>query len=157
MKTSSLDREIRARIDALLTDISTLVKSSALEAVHAALGGISGGDPTPTAGLRRGPGRPRKGVSAPAAPKAARGGKRERRSSEDVQATADAFLAYVKANEGRRLEEIAQGMGRASKELKLPVIKLIQARAVRTEGRKRGTKYFAGGGSGKRGRRAKKA
>jgi hypothetical protein len=113
--------------------------------------------------LRRGPGRPRNAASA-AAPKAARGGKRAKRSSEDVQAMADSFLAYVTSNEGQRLEEIAKGMSVSSKELKLPVITLLQARAVRTEGQKRGTKYFSGGGSGgdagssrKRGKRAKKA
>jgi hypothetical protein len=161
MKTSSLDREIRARIDTLLTDISALVKSSALEAVRAALGSISGAAPAPAASIRRGPGRPRKDASAPATLKATSSGKRVKRSSEDVQATADAFLAYVKANPGQRLEEIGKGLGVATKGLKLPVIKLVQARAVRTEGQKRGTKYFAGGGrakkAGKRGRRAKKA
>jgi hypothetical protein len=153
MKTSQLDRDIRTRIEDFLNEMSQLVKSSALEAVHAALGGTGA---AASAARRRGPGRPRKAAAA-AAP-AARGGKRDRRSAEDVQATADAFLAYVKSNEGQRLEEISRGLGRPSKELKLPVIKLMQAGSLRTEGQKRGTKYFAGGGGGrKRGRRAKKA
>ena len=137
MKPSPLDREIRSRIDTLLTDISALVKRSALDAVNSALGGAA----TPSAAApQRGPGRARKDVSAP---KAARG-KRVKRTSEDVQATATAFLAYVKANQGQRLEEIAKGLGVPTKDLKLPVIKLLEARAVRTEGQKRGTRYFAG-------------
>jgi hypothetical protein len=156
MKTSSLDQQIRSRIDSFLNEMSQLVRLSALEAVHAALGG----DGAVAAPKKRGPGRPRKNAaaattSAPAP--AAKSGKRERRSAESVQATADAFLTYVKANEGQRLEQISAGMGVASKELKLPVIKLLEAKAVRTEGQKRGTMYFAGGGGKKRGRRGKKA
>jgi hypothetical protein len=129
MKTSPLDREIRSRIDTLLTDISALVKNAALESVHAALGGISGGG-APAAGLRRGPGRPRKDASASAAPKAARPGKRAKRSSEDVIATANSFLAYVKTNPGQSVEQIGKALGVSTKELQLPVIKLVQARAL---------------------------
>ena len=154
MKNSPLDREIRARIDSLLTDISQLVKRSALDSVRAAFGADAAGA-APTATPRRGPGRPRK--DAAAAP-AARAGKRAKRSSEDVQATADKFLAHVKANPGQSTEQIGKALGMATKELQLPVVKLVQSGAVRTEGQKRGTKYFAGGGKrGKRGKRAKKA
>jgi hypothetical protein len=160
MKISPLDREIRSRIDTLLSDISRLVKSSALEAVHAALGTISAAAPAPAA-MRRRPGGPRKDASASAAPKAARPRKRAKRSSEDVIATANSFLAYVKANPGQSVEQIGKALGVSTKELQLPVVTLVQARAVRTEGQKRGTKYFAGGGArrkaGKRGRRSKKA
>src|SRR6185503_16861450 len=106
----------------------------ALEAVQSALGGNGSAAP------RRGPGRPRKtAASAPAA----RAGKRGRRASGDVQAMADQILAYIKKNEGQRLEEISKGLGVASKELKLPVQKLFAAKAIKTKGQKRGTKYFA--------------
>lgn len=154
MKNSPLDREIRARIDSLLTDISQLVKRAALDSVRTAFGGDASGA-APTAAPRRGPGRPRKDVAAAPAP---RSGKRGKRSSEDVQATADKFLDYVKANPGQSTEQIGKALGMATKELQLPVVKLVQSGAVRTEGQKRGTKYFAGGGKrAKRGKRAKKA
>jgi guanyl-specific ribonuclease Sa len=127
MKTSPLDREIRSRIDTLLSDISQLVKSSALEAVSSALGGSSMASAAP--------------ARAAAAPR--RRGRPGKRSSEDVQASADALLAYIKKNEGQRLEQIAKGMGMSSKELKLPVQKLFAAKAIKTKGKKRGTMYFA--------------
>jgi hypothetical protein len=41
-------------------------------------------------------------------------------------------------------------MGMATKDLKQPIAHLLEAKALRTTGRARGTKYFAGG-------RAKKA
>lgn len=144
MKNSLLDREIRSRIDALLTDISALVMRSALDAVSSVLGGAT---PPPAAAPKRGPGRPRKNAAAPRASAAptARRDKRAKRTSEDVQATADAFLTYVKANPGQSTEQIGKALGMATKELQLPVVKLVQSRAVRTEGKKRGTRYFAAG------------
>ena len=148
MSTTQLDRQIQDRIQAFLTELSGLVRQSALEAVQAALGG---GVAAPA---RRGPGRPRKnaaaGPIAAAAPasvapagKPARRAKRAKRTSADVDATAAALLAYVAANEGQSIEQIGKGMGVATKELKLPVIKLVEAKKLKTKGQRRGTKYFA--------------
>jgi hypothetical protein len=133
--TTSLDRDLRARIDAFVAELTATVKASALESVNQALG--NGGAPA-----RRGPGRPRKNIANGAAAPARRG-RDGKRSSEDVQGMADQVLAHIKANEGQRLEEISAGLGIASKELKLPVQKLFAAKAIKTKGQKRGTKYFA--------------
>jgi hypothetical protein len=106
---------------------------------------------------RRGPSRPRKnaaagpiaadapGSAAGSAPAKKRGrkGKRAKRTSADVDATAAALLAYVAANEGQSIEQIGKGMGVATKELKLPVIKLVEAKKLKTKGQRRGTKYLA--------------
>ena len=118
-----------------------------VEAVQVALGG---GVAAPA---RRGPGRPRKNAaagpiaaaapaSAAAAGKRGRKGKRAKRTSADVDATAAALLAYVAANEGQSIEQIGKGMGVPTKELKLPVIKLMEAKKLKTKGQRRGTKYF---------------
>jgi hypothetical protein len=55
----------------------------------------------------------------------------------------------------RRLEEIGRGLGTDTAGLKLPVKELMGSGRLRTEGKKRGTKYFAGGGGKKAGRRGK--
>jgi hypothetical protein len=138
MKPTSTDRELRDRIDAFVVEISNLVRISALEAVHAALGSTLGAPAAPAA--KRGPGRPPKSASAPAAsaPKAS-GGKR---SPEAVLKTADAVLAYIKAHPGQRLEEIGKGVKMPTKDLKLPIQKLFDAKSISTKGVKRGTKYF---------------
>ncbi len=74
-------------------------------------------------------------------------GGRVRRSSEDVEAIAAKFLAFVKANDGKRLEEIARAMNMSTADLKGPAQKLLAAKAVKTTGAKRGTMYHVGGGS----------
>ncbi|MBL8805172.1 MAG: DNA-binding protein [Planctomycetes bacterium] len=133
MKPTSTDRELRERIDAFVVEISNLVRISALEAVHAALGSTLGASPAPAA--KRGPGRPPKAASAAKSS----GGKR---SPEAVLKTADAVLAYIKAHPGQRLEEIGKGVKMPTKELKLPIQKLFDAKSISTKGVKRGTKYF---------------
>ena len=160
--TTTLDSEIRARVDAFAVELGTLVGRTAVEAVRGALG-------DGTAPHRRGPRRPRK-AAGPARrrpgrpPKAAkaRGGRRGRRSSEDVQATAERVRAHVRANPGQRMEEISGALRMQTGELTLPVSKLMAAGGLRSEGQKRGTRYYAGGGravaaraAGGKGRRRK--
>jgi hypothetical protein len=148
MARSTLDSEIRSRIETFLEEISTLLKQAALDSVRAALGD----DATPA---RRGPGRPPKtatGTRAVGRPKGG-GGKR---SSEQVDEMAERVLAHVKANPGDSLEAISRGIGIATKELKLPVIKLLSQRQLKKTGQKRGTKYFAGAGKGGTARKASK-
>lgn len=141
MNTPQLDASIRSEIDRFLVSISALVRQAAVEAVREALG--ADGEMR-AASARRGPGRPRKAAAAtPAAPK---GRKRGRRSSADVEVVAAQVLAYVNANPGQRLEEIGRGMGTATAGLKRPIQGLLAAGELRTEGQKRGTKYFAGSG-----------
>lgn len=135
MKNSPLDRELRTRIDAFVNELSSLVKRSTLEAVHAALGSTLAANTAPAAPAVRGPGRPAKA----AAPRR-KGGKR---SPEAVLKTASTLLAYIKSHPGQRLEEIGKGIKAPTKDLKLPVQKLFEQKAINTKGEKRGTKYFA--------------
>ncbi len=152
MNTKQLDTEIRSRIDEFLVSISGLVRQAAVEAVREALGADGGA----IAGMGRGPGRPRKAdssrpVTMSVAGKVSRGsnskpGRRIRRSSADVDAVGTEVLAYVRANAGSRLEEIGRGLKKDTAGLKLPVKELVMSGRLRTEGQKRGTRYFVGGG-----------
>ena len=143
-----LDTDIRARVDAFVADLSVLIHQAALGAVQEALGGA----PAPA---RRGPGRPRKAATngrrkAPGRKaKATKAGGRLRRSAEDLDALAGTVLSHIRSNPGQRLEEIGVAMGSPTSELKRPISKLMEAGSLRTEGQRRGTKYFAGRG-GKR-------
>jgi hypothetical protein len=155
---STLNSQINSSIQSFVAELTELVRSAALESVQSALGGGGGGS---VSGVRRGPGRPKgsgvrrgpgrpKGSSAAnsaavPAPKPARRAKGERRSSEDVDATAAKLLAYIKANDGKRIDEIAKAMSVHTSDLKLPAQKLLAAKSVKTSGQKRGTKYHAGG------------
>jgi predicted ArsR family transcriptional regulator len=84
--------------------------------------------------------------AGPTAPKAAKPGKRARRSAEDVEQVAGQVLAYVQGNPGQRLEEIGRGLKVDTTGLKRPIQDLLATGRLRTEGQKRGTKYFAGSG-----------
>jgi len=152
MPNTTLDSEIRSRIDAFVNDLSNLVKTTAVASVAEALGGASTAPRRGRRPGRRGPGRPR-GSTTRAASANGRRGKRAKRSSGDVDATAAKVLAHVRANPGQNVGEIRAALGASSKELQLPVQKLVAAKSLRTEGQRRGTRYFAGG----RGKATKKA
>jgi hypothetical protein len=66
-----------------------------------------------------------------------------------VAALAGTVLAHVRSNPGQRLEEMGRELSMDTKELKRPIANLMEAGSLRTEGQKRGTRYYAGGGSRK--------
>jgi predicted transcriptional regulator len=72
-----------------------------------------------------------------------------RRSTADLEQTSARILAYVRSNPGQRLEEIGRGLDTATAGLKRPIQALLASGSLRTEGQKRGTRYFAGGRKGK--------
>jgi len=147
---NNLDSEIRARVDSFVNDLSHFVRVAAVEAVRGALGDGS------AAPRRRG--RPRKAapalgrVARVAAPVAGRRrpGRPGRRSPEAVGKTMDQVRAHVRAKPGQRLEEMSRELGVPTRDLKLPVSKLLEAGELRTEGQKRGTRYFAARGTASR-------
>ncbi len=141
MANHYLDTEISSRISAFLDELSALVKRQALEAVHEALGGA-------VAPPRRGPGRPRRMTVRPgrrprAMAKRAVKGKRVRRSPEDLAKLQSSILAAVRAKQGQRLEEIGRAMRTDTGVLKRPMALLLAAKKLKTQGKKRGTKYFS--------------
>ncbi|HEX6275298.1 MAG TPA: hypothetical protein VFZ53_19795 [Polyangiaceae bacterium] len=61
-----------------------------------------------------------------------------------LAALTDKLEGFIKKNPGKRIEEIGQALGTPTKELVLPVRKLVAAKKVSTKGKKRATKYFPG-------------
>jgi hypothetical protein len=129
MAKQNLEREIHDRIASFLHELSGLVRAAAIESVHEALG---------EKGAPRKRGRP-----AGARTRVARAGKRIRRSAEDLEKIAARVLAHVKAKAGQRLEEIGRALNTETGELKKPIAMLVAKKKLKTQGRKRGTKYFA--------------
>ncbi|MBL8801053.1 MAG: hypothetical protein JNN27_03595 [Planctomycetes bacterium] len=128
------DAQLRARIDAFVSDISTLVRRTALDAVASALG-----SPAP-APAQRGPGRlPKAAASAAPAP---RKGKRGKRTPEDVAKMGEAVVAYVAKHPGVSVEQIKKALGVETRDLQLPIVRMVAAKKIKTTGKKRGTKYF---------------
>jgi hypothetical protein len=156
-KGQNIVSEIRSLVDSFVVEISARVRQAALDSLRQA---IEGGAPS---AARRGrkPGRP---AAAPAGGAGRRGRKP---SAASVQAAAD-LQAHVQANPGLRLEEIGAALGQDTKGLKGPAARLVRDGVLRTEGRRRGTRYFPGSGKsaaggkrkgkakGKRGRKGRR-
>lgn len=130
--------DLAALVSKFTAQLEQLVRQEALASVQAALGG--GGAGGGNAPSRRG--RPA-GKSAPRA--ATRGG---RRSTQDMAGMSEKLLTHISANPGLRGEEISAALGTDAKTMRLPVLQLIEAGKIRTEGQRRGMKYFAGGRGG---------
>jgi len=138
MAKNTVNDRIRSRVEAFAEELSALIRDSAMETVRDALGGSA----APSRSGRPGrPGRP----AASAAPVRG-GGRREKGQKRDpgeIERLTGRLLDYVKGNAGQRIEQIAAGMGTVTKELNLPVKKLIAQKSLKTKGQKRATQYFA--------------
>jgi hypothetical protein len=73
-----------------------------------------------------------------------RGGRGAKRTSADLDALSERFASFVKANPGLRIEQINKELGTTTKDLALPIRKLISEGAVSAKGQKRSTTYFPG-------------
>ena len=125
---SNTDQQIRDRIEEFVNQLSQLVRQTALDSVRDALGDGAG------RGRGRGAGRSAVG----------RGARRkgEKRSSDQIAETTKAVMGYVRKHPGQGVEAIAKGLGTDTKELTLPIRKLVGERQLKTKGQKRATKYF---------------
>jgi hypothetical protein len=132
----SVDSAVRARVEVFAKELSELVRESALEVVRLALG--DGGGP-----VRRG--GPRASSPRAAAEGRSKGSKRD---PKILVALTEKLGAFIKKNPGQRIEQIGKALGIATKELTLPIKKLILAKEVSTKGQRRATTYFGGRASG---------
>ena len=73
-----------------------------------------------------------------------RGGRGAKRTAADLEALSQQFASYVKANPGMRIEQINKELGTSTKDLALPIRKLVSTGVISTKGKKRSTTYFAG-------------
>ena len=83
-------------------------------------------------------------AALPAGRGRARRGKGEKRPAGEITALAKKVGAFIRANPGKRVEEINRELGTSTKDLALPLKKLIGEKVVKTRGAKRATTYFPG-------------
>jgi 3-oxoacyl-ACP reductase-like protein len=151
----NVESQLKSRVDSFVSELSDLVKKAALEAVTNALKGGAGHAPgvAKAAGKKRGPApapaAPKAAAkapkAAPAAPAAAKRKAGQKRSPDEIAKTTEKLLAYITKNSGQRIEEIAKGVGNSTKELTLPVKKLLNDKKITAKGEKRATRYFVAG------------
>jgi hypothetical protein len=76
-----------------------------------------------------------------------RGGRRGRgakRTSDELDKMAESFHSFVAKHPGLRIEQINKQLGTTTKDLALPIRKLVADGSLKTKGAKRSTMYFAG-------------
>src|SRR5437764_10435941 len=90
-------------------------------------------------------GSPRPSRSPVARVSAGRGGRGRgaKRSSNELDKLAHTFHAFVVKHPGLRIEQINKELGTSTKDLALPIRKLITDGALKAKGAKRSTTYFA--------------
>ncbi|HTM21479.1 MAG TPA: hypothetical protein VL172_13255 [Kofleriaceae bacterium] len=122
---NALDRQINARVEAFVAEITAMARQAALDTLRGALGESAG----------------RAGRPAVAPGRRLRGGKRPPGELIKVQKQLAAFVA---AKPGSRMEQIGKALGYKTAQLTLPMKKLIKAKQVKTKGQKRSRQYFPG-------------
>jgi hypothetical protein len=70
-------------------------------------------------------------------------GKGEKRSADELEGLADKFVEFVHKNPGLRIEQINRELGTSTKDLALPIRKLIAEGVIKGKGEKRSRQYFA--------------
>ena len=71
-------------------------------------------------------------------------GRGAKRTSDELDQMADDFHAFVVKHPGMRIEQINKQMGTTTKDLALPIRKLIADGSLKAKGKKRSTTYFPG-------------
>jgi hypothetical protein len=159
-------REIQALVDNFVADLSELAKRIAIEQLKAAFDAgtkVTGMKVTATkvagtkvAGTKvAGTKLARtKVIAPPPVPVPARPS-RARRGQREIEALRGKLLATIAEQPGRRAEDINTALGTNTAQIAQPLRRLVVERLVRTEGARRGTRYFVvGSADPQSGRRA---
>lgn len=120
---ADLQSDIQRLVDSFVAQITQLANQAAIVGLQNALG---------RTGSRRSAGR-------------VGGGRGQKRAAEELAQVQGQLLSFVSKNPGLRIEQINKQLGTRTKDLALPIRKLIADGALKTKGKKRSTAYFATG------------
>ncbi len=134
---SDFQTEMNRVVQGFVAQITDLARRAAIDTLESALTGKPArGRPRSTGGGSFSAGRPR--------------GKGAKRSSDELDNLSEQFIEFVRQNPGLRIEQINKQLSTTTKDLALPIRKLIGEGALKAKGQKRSTTYFAGEGGRKR-------
>ena len=136
---NDFQNEMNRTVQGFVAQITQLAHRAAIDTLESAFTGRTGGGP------RNGGRAAALAVPAISAGRGrARGGRGAKRTPEDLEALSQKFATYVKANPGLRIEQINKELGTTTKDLALPIRKLIAEGMITAKGKKRSTTYFVG-------------
>ncbi len=118
--------EMNRVVAGFVSQITELARRAAFEMIEKSLGhaGVRGGR---GAALRLGGGR----------------GRGAKRTASDLEQISSHFVSFVTKHPGLRIEQINKELGTSTKDLALPIRKLVADGVIKTKGKKRSTTYFA--------------
>ena len=135
---SDFQNEMNHAVQGFVAQIAELARRAALDTLESAFGSRGGGG-------RNGGGRAALvALTGGARAGRPRGGRGAKRTAADLEMLSEKFASYVKANPGLRIEQINKELGTTTKDLALPIRKLIADGKITAKGQKRSTTYFAG-------------
>lgn len=130
-----LEKEIAKRVDAFVADLSELLRKAALQQAAEIL-----------AEQARAPAGRTPGRSAKRAAETARTG---RRSPAQIDRMTKQLMSAIVEQPGSRIEEIAKTLAVSTKDLVIPVRRLLDDKQVVRKGARRATRYFPRGSRAK--------
>lgn len=132
---SDFQNEMNHVVQGFVAQITELARRAAIGTLESAFGSragrANGAQALAMLGGRGAPGRPR-------------GGRGAKRTAADLEALSSQVASFVKAKPGLRIEEINKELSTTTKDLALPIRKLIADGILTAKGQKRSTKYFPG-------------
>ncbi len=129
---SDLNSQISKLVSEFVDNVTALARRAAVDTLTSSLEDRNG--------RRRGGG----GSLAVDVLKTERRGKGAKRSSGQLDRLQSRVMEFVSANPGMRIEQINKELGTSTRDLQLPIRKLIASGALKSKGEKRATTYFAG-------------
>lgn len=134
-------REIQALVDTFVADLSQLAKRIAIEQIKAAFQFGAPSLPPYSASAPLASSSPTFALTSPAAP-AAKGRGRRARDNRDVEGLRDKLVAVITEQPGQRTEDLNAALGTETQQIAPVLRKLVADQHIRTEGARRGTRYF---------------
>jgi len=129
---SDFQDQMNRTVASFVAQITELARRAAIDTLEAALDSREA--PSKTAPVSGGRGR----------------GRGVKRSPDEIDELAGRFKAFVKENPGLRIEQINKQLGTATRDLALPIRKLLAEGAIYAKGQKRSTMYYTASGGGGR-------
>jgi hypothetical protein len=126
--------DMNRTVQGFVAQITELARRAAIDTLESAFG------------RRAAPGRAAAAGAASAGGQVGRprGGRGVKRTPADLEHVSSKFVAFVKSHPGLRIEQINKELGTTTKDLALPIRKLIGDGVLKAKGKKRSTTYFAG-------------